>query len=148
MASSVHAEKVNVGVSSLWGFLLDKERWATLIPGYLHHELKSDNEMIWVFKGDFGIVEKAVKLELKVTNIIENEKISFDLIGLSDNINGNGYYEISQIDEGIYQLSGCLNMKAGGFLAAMINPVLENYVPKTTETLVKEMANYITKTAV
>ena len=148
MASSVHVEKVNVGVSSLWPFLLDKESWATLIPGYLHHELKSENEMIWVFKGNFGIVEKAVKVELKVTEIIENEKISFDLIGLSDNINGNGYYEISQLDDGTCQLSGCLDMKAGGFLAAMINPVLENFVPKTTEELVKEMANHITQTAV
>lgn len=148
MANFVHTEIVNIEGSKLWAFIVDKERWATLIPGYLHHELKSTEEMIWVFKGDFGFVEKAVKVELKVTKSIENERLEFDLEGLSDNINGSGYFEMKEKSATQYELTGSLNLKAGGFLAGMINPVLETYVPKTTEELVKAMAQESTKTAV
>ena len=147
MTASTHTEVVNANVETLWAFIENKGEWATLIPGYLHHELKSDDEMIWVFEGDFGVIKKPVKVSLKVTAIEPQQKLSFSLEGLSDNINGGGYFEIgSQGDT--QTISGHLDMKAGGFLAAMINPVLENYVPKTTTSLVQAMAQHVGKTAV
>lgn len=148
MASHVHTEVVGVNAETLWGFIQNKEGWAVLIPGYLHHELKSADEMIWVFKGDFGIVEKAVKVELKVTEAVEKERLKFTLEGLSDNINGDGYFEMKQLSDEEFELTGSLNLKAGGFLAAMINPVLEGYVPKTTEALVVAMAQQLNKATV
>lgn len=148
MASFVQKEIVNTTSLQLWSFILQKECWATLIPGYLHHELKSADEMIWVFKGDFGFVEKAVKVELKVTDKVEQERLQFDLKGLSDNINGSGYFEMKEKAMNEYELTGSLDLKAGGFLASVVNPVLESYVPKTTEALVKSMAEQLRKTVV
>lgn len=148
MASFVHTEVVNVDGKQLWEFILDKERWAMLIPGYLHHELKTMDEMIWVFKGDFGFVEKAVKVELKVKQISENERFEFELEGLSDNINGSGFFEMKEKSATEFELVGSLDLKAGGFLAAMINPVLETYVPKTTESLVAAMAKELSRATV
>ena len=29
--------------------------------GYLHHEILNENDMIWVFQGDFGIIQKRLK---------------------------------------------------------------------------------------
>ena len=89
--------------------------------------------------GAFGFIQKAVKLKLVVTDVIENNKLSFQLEGLSDNINGGGYFEMTAISEGTYQLTGNLDMKAGGFLAGMINPVLEKFVPETVQQLVDAM---------
>ena len=147
MAASTHTEVVNVKEEVLWSFIEKKEEWAKLIPGYLHHELVSDSEMIWVFEGDFGIIKKPVKVSLKVTQVEENKKLAFSLEGLSDNINGEGYFEMES-QEGHFAFTGQLKMKAGGFLAAMINPVLENYVPKTTTDLVQAMAKHIEATTV
>ncbi len=148
MASSTHIEIVQIGEETLWAFLRNKAEWAQLVPGYLHHELPKEEEMIWVFKGDFGIVEKAVKLQLTIKEIVENKRISFDLVGLSDNINGEGYFEMECVESGGYHLSGYLNMKAGGFLASMINPVLEKFVPQTIEQHVKSMAQHVSQAAV
>lgn len=36
-------------------------------------------------------------------------------------------------------------MKASGFLAGMMNPVLDNFVPRLVEQLVKEMAVKVVK---
>lgn len=148
LASSVHTESIQVTEEVLWSFIQDKGAWATLIPGYLHHELKTANEMIWVFKGDFGIIEKAVKLQLNVKEVVENQKLSFELEGLSDNINGSGFFEMEKEADGQYKLVGELTMKAGGFLASMINPVLEKFVPQTIEALVKSMTQHVINTAV
>lgn len=148
MASSTYTETVQINKETLWTFLQNKGEWAQLVPGYLHHELPTDDEMIWVFKGDFGIVEKAVKLQLNVKEIVENKKIVFELVGLSDNINGDGYFEMGEAGDGNYHLIGNLNMKAGGFLASMINPVLEKFVPQTIEQHVKSMAQHVLQTVV
>ena len=145
MTASTHSEIVTAEVDTLWAFIENKGEWATLIPGYLHHEFKSDDEMIWVFEGDFGIIKKPVKVALKVTSVEPQQKLTFKLEGLSDNINGGGHFEIASQGD-VRTLTGHLDMKAGGFLAAMINPVLENYVPTTITKLVQAMVQHI-KTA-
>lgn len=139
MASSVYKQQVGTDKESVWQFLLNREAWAVLMPGYLHHEVTSADEMIWVFKGDFGFIQKAVKLQLTVKERTPHEKLSFDLTGLSDNINGSGYFELGQ-----GELVGQLHMQAGGFLASMINPVLEDVVPKLVKELVEAMAVSLT----
>lgn len=148
MANSTYTELVQTSGETLWTFLRDKEQWAKLIPGYLSHEVQAADEMIWEFKGDFGIVEKAVKVQLNVKETIENKKIAFDLVGISDNINGEGYFEMEEVGDGQYNVIGNLNMKAGGFLSAMINPVLEKYVPQTIEQHVKAIAQQISQATV
>ncbi|KMN36961.1 MULTISPECIES: SRPBCC family protein [Lysinibacillus] len=130
---------MNVQKNKLEGFIHNKEQWAVLIPGYLHHELLNEDDMIWVFQGDFGIIQKAVKVKLKV-NKSDAHQIQFELEGLSDPINGNGSFEIIQNQNESPQLTGNLTMKASGFLAGMMNPVLDNFVPRLIEQLVEAMA--------
>lgn len=139
MASSVYKQQITAEQEVAWAFLLDREAWAVMMPGYLHHEVTSADEMIWVFKGDFGFIQKAVKLQLTVKERVPYEKLTFDLVGLSDNINGSGYFELAP-----GELSGQLDMQAGGFLASMINPVLEDVVPKLVKELVEAMARSLT----
>ena len=139
MATGQYSKVINVQKNKLEGFIHNKEQWAVLIPGYLHHELLNEDDMIWVFQGDFGIIQKAVKVKLKV-NKSDAHQIQFDLEGLSDPINGNGSFEIIQNQNESPQLTGNLTMKASGFLAGMMNPVLDNFVPRLIEQLVEAMA--------
>ncbi|RDV30019.1 SRPBCC domain-containing protein [Lysinibacillus capsici] len=139
MATGQYSKVINVQKNKLEGFIHNKEQWAVLIPGYLHHELLNEDDMIWVFQGDFGIIQKAVKVKLKV-NKSDAHQIQFELEGLSDPINGNGSFEILQNQNESPQLTGNLTMKASGFLAGMMNPVLDNFVPGLIEQLVEAMA--------
>ncbi|MEQ6051866.1 SRPBCC domain-containing protein [Lysinibacillus capsici] len=139
MATGQYSKVINIQKNKLEGFIHNKEQWAVLIPGYLHHELLNEDDMIWVFQGDFGIIQKAVKVKLKVNNS-DAHQIQFDLEGLSDPINGNGSFEIIQNQNESPQLTGNLTMKASGFLAGMMNPVLDNFVPGLIEQLVEAMA--------
>ncbi|MFJ8090150.1 SRPBCC domain-containing protein [Lysinibacillus sp. NPDC095746] len=139
MATGLYRENIQIEKAKLQAFIKNKEQWAVLIPGYLHHEFPNEQNMIWVFKGDFGIIQKAVKVNLKDKESNPNQ-VMFDLVGLSDPINGDGYIEITQDQNGTCQLIGNLTMKASGFLAGMMNPVLEKFVPQLVEQLVQEMA--------
>lgn len=139
MATGLYRENIQIEKAKLQAFIQNKEQWAVLIPGYLHHEFPNEQNMIWVFKGDFGIIQKAVKVNLKDKESNPNQ-VMFDLVGLSDPINGDGYIEITQDQNGTCQLIGNLTMKASGFLAGMMNPVLEKFVPQLVEQLVQEMA--------
>ncbi|MFF2179308.1 SRPBCC domain-containing protein [Lysinibacillus sp. NPDC058147] len=139
MATGLYRENIQIEKAKLQEFIQNKDEWAVLIPGYLHHEFPNEQNMIWVFQGDFGIIQKAVKVELKGKESNPNQ-IMFDLVGLSDPINGDGYFEITQNQDGTCQLAGNLTMKASGFLAGMMNPVLEKFVPQLVEKLVQEMA--------
>ena len=139
MATGQYSKVINIQKNKLEGFIHNKEQWAVLIPGYLHHELLNEDDMIWVFQGDFGIIQKAVKVKLKVNNS-DAHQIQFELEGLSDPINGNGSFEIIQNQNESPQLTGNLTMKGSGFLAGMMNPVLDNFVPGLIEQLVEAMA--------
>ncbi|KOY79957.1 SRPBCC family protein [Lysinibacillus macroides] len=139
MATGQHWEDITIEKEKLQKFIQNRGEWAVLIPGYLHHEFLNEQDMIWVFQGDFGIIQKAVKVELKVKQS-DPDQVLFDLVGLSDSINGDGSFEIKQSANQSYQLMGNLTLKASGFLAGMMNPVLERFVPQLVEQLVKEMA--------
>ena len=139
MATGQCSKEINIQKEKLENFIQNREQWAVLIPGYLHQELINEVDMIWVFQGDFGIIQKAVKVKLKVKKS-DAHQIQFDLEGLSDPIIGNGSFEIIQNQNESPQLIGNLTMKASGFLAGMMNPVLDNFVPRLIEQLVEAMA--------
>ncbi len=142
MTSSTFTEVTSVAKEEVWAFLAEKENWAVLVPGYLHHECLQQDEMIWVFKGDFGIIEKAVKVQLRVTEVVEQERIAFDLIGLSDPINGSGTFVLHDVN-GENAITGMLTMKADGFLATILNSVLEKFVPQTVKAHVTSITGKI-----
>lgn len=144
MATGQCNKEINIQKEKLENFIQNREQWAVLIPGYLHHEILNENDMIWVFQGDFGIIQKAVKVELKMKKS-DAHQVLFDLEGLSDAINGDGSFEIKQNQGESPQLTGNLTMKASGFLAGMMNPVLDNFVPRLVEQLVEAMALQVAK---
>ncbi len=91
MATGLYSKEIQIEKEKLQAFIQNKEEWAELIPGYLHHEFPNEQDMIWVFQGDFGLIQKAVKVELKYKESTTNQ-VMFDLIGLSDPINGDGFF--------------------------------------------------------
>ena len=52
----LHSEDIWIEKVRLQEFIENKEEWAILIQGYLHHEFPSVQDIIWVFQGDFGII--------------------------------------------------------------------------------------------
>ncbi|MFC0014020.1 MULTISPECIES: CoxG family protein [Allobacillus] len=145
MPQGKHNVDINVSIEEVWDFVSSINNWAPLVPGYIHHEIISDTESTWEFKGDLGFMKKTVKLKVDITEWREPTLVTFNLTGISDNFKGHGYFEATKTSDASTQVTGMLNITAGGVRGPMINRVLRNFVPATAVDLTDAVANEIVK---
>lgn len=143
MPSGTHEEILDLPIENIWNFVSDMDKWAPLVPGYIEHEIISDMQSTWTFKGDIGIMQKTVKLQVDIKEWIEPTTVTFDLTGLNENFAGNGYFEAEVISDNQTKMLGNLDITAKGMMGPMINAILKNFVPKTAEDLTKRIAEEI-----
>ena len=140
MPQATHTLEIPLSIEKVWGFVHDMNNWAPLVPDYMDHEILSDRQSTWSFKGDLGIVKKAVKLQIDITEWNEPSEVKFDLKGLSDKFNGSGHFIAEVIDENNTKMSGHLDITAEGMLGQVTNQVLGKLVPKTAKELTEAIA--------
>ncbi|QTH42537.1 SRPBCC family protein [Cohnella sp. LGH] len=143
MPNGIHTIELPVAIDKIWNFVSDMNKWAPLVPGYIEHEILSDRQSTWAFKGDLGFMKKTVKLKIDIKEWIEPTKVTFDLSGLSDNFGGNGYFEAETVDDNTTKMTGCLDITAKGAMGPMVNTILKTFVPKTAQELSEAIANRI-----
>ncbi|MFS0781843.1 CoxG family protein [Bacillus sp. 1P06AnD] len=143
MPAGTHTVELPVAIEEIWKYVSDMDKWAPLVPGYITHEIINDKESTWEFKGDLGFMKKKVKLKIDIQEWIEPTTVTFNLKGLSDNFKGGGYFEAEKIDDTHTNMTGNLDITAGGAMGPMVNTILKNFVPKTAEELTVAVANKI-----
>ncbi|WP_391571052.1 CoxG family protein [Cohnella sp.] len=143
MPNGIHTIELPVAIDKIWNFVSDMNKWAPLVPGYIEHEILSDRQSTWAFKGDLGFMKKKVKLKIDIKEWIEPTKVTFDLTGLSDNFGGNGYFEAETVDDNTTKMTGYLDITAKGAMGPMVNTILKTFVPKTAQELSEAIANRI-----
>ncbi|SHN05041.1 CoxG family protein [Gracilibacillus kekensis] len=148
MPTGKHIMKLEVPISKVWEFVRDMNNWAPLVPGYLEHKLISERQSTWKFKGDIGIIQKTVALRIDIKEWIEPTTVKFNLTGIHDNIAGKGYFAAKELTENLTEISGNLDIQAGGMKGPMVNSILKSLVPKTTEDLTEAVASKIEKVEV
>lgn len=148
MPNGTHTEELDLPIEKIWDFVSDMNRWAPLVPGYIEHEILSEKQSTWTFKGDIGIMQKTVKLQIDIKEWIEPTTVTFDLTGLNENFAGNGYFEAEAVSDSKTIMNGHLDITAKGMMGPMINAILKNFVPKTAEDLTIAIADEIRATEV
>lgn len=143
MPAGTHSITVPVNINKIWDFVSDMNNWAPLVPGYIEHEILSENESTWAFKGDLGFMKKTVKLKIDIKEWNEPTGVIFDLTGISDNFKGGGYFKAEAVSENETIMTGNLDITAGGMMGAMINQILVKFVPQTAEELTIAIVNKI-----
>lgn len=148
MPSGVHQQKVELPIQHVWSFVNDMNNWAPLVPGYTEHTILSDKQSTWKFKGEVGIVQKTVHLQVDITSWQKPSKITFNLTGLNENVKGDGYFEAHQIKGNLTNITGCINITAKGLKSPLINSVLKSFVPRTTKALTEAVVHKLQETKV
>ncbi|MCM3711846.1 CoxG family protein [Sporosarcina luteola] len=144
MPSGTHTTELDIPIEKVWDFVSDMNRWAPLVPGYIEHEILNDKQTTWTFKGDIGIMQKTVKLQIDITEWSEPSLVTFDLTGLNENFAGNGYFKAVAISDSKTEMVGNLDITAKGVMGPMVNAILKSFVPKTAADLTKAIAEEIT----
>lgn len=135
MPNGTHSVDVPLNIETIWAFVSDMNNWAPLVPGYIEHEILSESQSTWKFKGDLGFMKKTVKLQIDIQEWNEPIQVLFDLKGLSENFGGGGYFEAEVIDASTTKMTGYLDITAGGVMGPMVNTILKSFVPQTAQDL-------------
>lgn len=143
MPSGTHTIELDLPIEKIWSFVSNMDNWAPLVPGYMEHQILSENESTWKFKGDLGFMQKVISLKITITEWQEPSKVSFKLKGINENFSGDGFFEAEALSDSRTKMTGSLDISAGGMMGAMVNPVLKTFVPKVTKELTEATADRI-----
>ena len=145
MPNATHTVNLPLSNQVTWDFLKDYNNWAPLMPGYIAHEVQNESQFTWIYLADLGFTKKTIKLQVDMKEFTELSEVKFDLKGLSDNFEGSGYFKISENSSDSVQVTGSLDLSAGGFMGIMINSVLETFVPQATKDLINSIETKLTE---
>ena len=147
MPRALHNGEIALNQEVVWEFLKDYNNWAPLVSGYIGHDVQSDSQFTWIFSADLGFTKKTIKLQVDISELVSPTDVKFQLKGLSDNFSGNGYFKATPKAE-TTEITGCLDLSAGGMMGMMINSVLESFMPKMTKELVEAISLKLTEPSV
>jgi len=82
----------------VWDFVKEMDNWAPFLTGYQKHEKVSDTESVWTLKGDVGVLVRAVKLKVHVTEWNGPSRVAFTMKGIDEEVDGGGLLEMSAVD--------------------------------------------------
>jgi carbon monoxide dehydrogenase subunit G len=115
---------IPLDVSEVWAFLRDYANWAPLFPGYQRHALVAPGVSRWTVRGDVGMFVRSVDIEVRIAEETARRCVRFTVEGLSENISGEGLFELGAVDPGHSRLSLTLDVRAGGPLGPVLNALL------------------------
>ncbi|GGH80646.1 carbon monoxide dehydrogenase subunit G [Pullulanibacillus pueri] len=152
MPSGIHTELVDIPIHQVWDFVSDINKWAPLVPGYIEHQMLNDKQSTWTFKGNVKGIEKTMSVRIDIIEWQQPNKITFNLIGLNEKIDGNGYFLAELSEQNNIQMTGFLDITAKGLKAPLYNIALKKLIPRTarqlSEAIVKNLQEEYRKTSV
>lgn len=98
MAEVEYATTAKLPVETIWEFVREMDNWAPFLTGYQSHEKQSDDDSIWILKGDVGSLTRTVKFQVCVTEWAGPERVTFTLKGLNEDLEGEGALEMERFE--------------------------------------------------
>lgn len=147
MTSHTFKTVVKIPIETVWVFLNSMDDWKEVIPGYISHEIQSNQVSIWQIKSNFGMIKKKIVFKAEVMDWVEYERISFRLTGISDKFNGQGYIQTIKLSNHKTSMAVSFELTAEGSLAKLIKPFMKNSIPELSEESKFELEQTIKKIA-
>jgi carbon monoxide dehydrogenase subunit G len=99
VAEVEYATTAKLPVQTIWEFVCEMDNWAPFLTGYQTHEKQSDDESLWTLKGDLGSMTRTVKFQVDVTEWAGPERVTFNLKGLNEAIEGQGEFRMERYED-------------------------------------------------
>lgn len=113
MSQIEYAVQVNAPIDRVWSFIEDFDNWAHFVIGYQKKQIIDDKRSIWTLRGDVGMLAREVDIQVDITEWVPGERVSFDITGLTERINGSGSMVMTAVLPGEDVVDGVVGGKAG-----------------------------------
>jgi carbon monoxide dehydrogenase subunit G len=136
---------IPVGVPGVWAFVRDYGNWAGCFPGYERHTVVEPGVSRWTVRGDLGMFTRTVDLEVRVAEETAPERVRFTVEGLTENVAGEGLFELSAVEPDRSRLALTLDVRAGGPLAPVVNALLASRLGGLLEAFSAELSDRLSR---
>lgn len=99
MAEVEHATTARLPVETIWDFVRDMDHWAHFVTGYQSHRKESDDDSVWVLKGDLGSLTRRLEFRVRVREWAGPERVVFELEGVNEPVTGHGEFRMERFEE-------------------------------------------------
>lgn len=99
MARVEHTTTARLPVETIWEFVRELDHWAPFVAGYQSHEKESEDDSLWVLKGDLGSMSRTLKFRVHVTEWAGPERVRFELRGLNEPMEGSGLFTMAPYED-------------------------------------------------
>jgi carbon monoxide dehydrogenase subunit G len=135
---------IALDVPGVWAFLRDYANWASLFPGYQRHALVGPGVSRWTVKGDVGMFVRTVDLEVRIAEETARRRVRFTVEGVTENVTGEGLFELTAVEPGHSRLSLTLDVRAGGPMGPVINVLLGSRLGGLLEAFAAALSGRLT----
>jgi len=100
MAEVQHKTTTSQPIEQIWEFVKEIDNWAPMVAGYVSHEKENADDSSWVLKGDLGSVTRTLKFKVHVSEWAGPDRVTFELVGINEQMEGNGVFQMSRLAAG------------------------------------------------
>ncbi|MGG3916223.1 CoxG family protein [Rossellomorea vietnamensis] len=135
MGNGIHQVNVHASLSDVWTFIRDMNAWATLVPGYKEHTIYSDNQSMWKFTVQYGMVTKKIYVKVRITDWKEPSEVKFTLNGINQRFTGAGFFKAEEVDTFVTSMTGSLAIVSSSPVAKVLQHAFDKMVAELTRDL-------------
>ncbi len=100
MAEAEYTTSARLPIDEIWEFVREMDNWAHFLTGYQAHEKQSETDSVWTLKGDVGVLARVVKFRVRITEWAGPERVTFELEGLNEPMQGDGHFVMESVVAG------------------------------------------------
>jgi carbon monoxide dehydrogenase subunit G len=115
-------------IETIWDFVKDMDNWARFVTGYQSHEKHSEEDSTWVLKGDLGPMSRMLKFDVHITEWNGPSRVSFDLKGLNEPMDGHGTFEMSSYEHAEATEADAAPAPKKGFFLRILEAIVRFFV--------------------
>jgi carbon monoxide dehydrogenase subunit G len=142
-----HAISIDAAIDSVWGYVNDIQKWASLMPGCRTCTVIDANDSRWTLKVGVGGLVRTVNVLVHVDQWDGPERVSFSYKLEGDPVTGGGSYNASRKAALETEVRFRVRVEGSGPLAPMWEAMCKPLLPQLAKSFAGQLKAEIEKSA-
>jgi carbon monoxide dehydrogenase subunit G len=136
---------IDADIESVWTYVEDIRRWASLFPGCRECNLIDEHDSHWVLKVGVGALVRTVNVRVHVDEWSEPERVLFSYTLDGDPVNGSGSYVASRKSEDETEVTLRVRVQGSGPVAPLWEAMSKPLLPQLAKSFAGQLKAEIEK---
>jgi carbon monoxide dehydrogenase subunit G len=134
---------IDSDIDSVWSYVADIRRWASLFPGYRECNVIDEHNSHWLLKIGAGALVRSVKVQVCVNQWSGPEQVTFTYKLDGDPVKGSGSYTAAQKSPGETEITLRLSVEGSGPMAPLWEAMSKPLLPQLAKSFACKLKEQI-----